>query len=236
MGWFRELSSQRGPALAISIAAVALGCASAPTVQRFELFGDVPEGDVFGSAIQRWQASTQLESLRIEIAALREEMGQKPPRLDDIEPNSPLGRAYASFTSELRHQLVLDTLSWVQLRSGLYYWPDGKVDEWPILREVLDRGGDDCDGMDLLTFSLLRRLGFGNGEIYRAIVRNRETDAHHMVTLWFETGREHDPWLLDSTGEITSRVLPLSFHSDWEPVRLFDEQSAYAASVEASAR
>ena len=35
--------------------------------------------------------------------------------------------------------------------------------------------------------------------------------------------------LLDSTGEVSREVLPLSERPDWEPLRLFDETSAFAA-------
>jgi hypothetical protein len=116
----------------------------------------------------------------------------------------------------------------VQQQSGLYYTRDRGVDDWPVLGELLEAGADDCDGMDLLTFSLLRRLGFERGEIYRAIVRNVETDLHHIVTLWFEPGNRDAPWLLDSTGEITREVMPLSAQTAWEPLRLFDETSAFS--------
>lgn len=201
--------------------------APAPPV-RYALFEPLPADDVFAPAIEHWQAESRLEDLTAELAELRASMrGEAPPPVVEPEGTSALGLAYGEFRRELRRRIVHDTVHWVQQQSGLYYTRDRGADDWPALGELLAAGADDCDGMDLLTFSLLRRLGFEQGEIYRAIVRNVETDMHHIVTLWFEPGRRDEPWLLDSTGEISRQVIPFSAQRAWQPLRLFDETSAY---------
>jgi hypothetical protein len=213
--------------LAIVLAGL-LACATPPHAPEYALFEPLPGDDAFAPAIEHWQAESRLEALTAEVAELRAQMaGANPPPVTEPDGDSALGAAYGEFRSELRHGVVSETLRWVQQQSGLYYRRDPGADDWPVLGELLAAGADDCDGMDLLTFSLLRRMGFERGEIYRTIVRNVETDLHHIVTLWFEPGRSHDPWLLDSTGEITKRVIPLSAQTEWEPLRLFDETSAY---------
>ena len=118
---------------------------------------------------------------------------------------------------------------WVQLNSGLYFAADGELEHWPTLDEVLASGGDDCDGMELLTFELLRRMGFGPGELYRAVLVETQSDRHHMVTFWFPQGRGREPYVLDPSGEVSREVLPLSGIHSWEPVLIFDEAEQFAA-------
>ena len=89
------------------------------------------------------------------------------------------------------------------------------------------QGGDDCDGLDLLTFVLLRRLGFEESEIYRSIVVERRTGQHHMVTLWFDTESRENPYVLDPTGVVTDRMVRLSEVPSWDPIELFDERVHY---------
>ncbi len=206
-------------------------CASVPQPLNYDLFVPVAEGDEYAPAIQHWQAESRLEDLSAEVAELRAKLSGNalplPGAGDAGAGDTPLGLAYRGFRSELRRNVVDQTVHWVQQQSGLYYRNDGNLDDWPVLGELLAAGADDCDGMDLLTFSLLRGLGFEQGEIYRTIVRHLDTGLHHIVTLWFAPGRRDDPWLLDSTGEVSRAVIPLSAQTDWEPLRLFDESTAY---------
>jgi len=117
----------------------------------------------------------------------------------------------------------------MQTESGLYYRPDTGTDLWPTLPQVISSEGDDCDGIELLGFTLLRRLGFGPGEIFRTILVHRETDQHHMVTLWFYEGPESEPFVLDPTGELARRLVPLRALHGWAPIALFDETVQYRA-------
>ena len=49
------------------------------------------------------------------------------------------------------------------------YRDDGPRDDWPTVSETLDGDGDDCDGLELLAYTMLRDLGFGENSVYRAI-------------------------------------------------------------------
>jgi hypothetical protein len=170
--------------------------------------GDNPWND----KIQNWQARHYLDV-------------QRGAQSDD---RSSLSDAYRDFTRQLRRQVVAETVVWVQELSRRYYRPDGDYDHWATLGEVIETGGDDCDGLDLLTFVLLRRLGFEADEIYRAIVVERSTGQHHMVTLWFEGDDRRDPLVLDPTGVVTSSLVRLSEVPEWEPIELFDENEHFA--------
>jgi len=226
----RRVRCKARTTLCAALAAVLQACATAPEPRQYALFEPVADDDVFAPAIGHWQAETRLEELTDEVAVLRARLAGDGASAAGPEPTgeSALGAAYAGFRQDLRRGVVNDTVRWVQQQSGLYYRRDARGDDWPVLGELLERGADDCDGMDLLTFSMLRRLGFAPGEIYRAILRHRDSDLHHIVTLWFEPGHRADPWLLDSTGEVSEAVRPLSEHSDWEPLRLFDETRSYS--------
>jgi len=170
--------------------------------------GDNPWND----KIQNWQSRHHLDVQRGSQA----------------EERSSLANAYEDFTRQIRRQVVAETVVWVQELSRRYYRPDGDYDHWATLGEVIETGGDDCDGLDLLTFVLLRRLGFQENEIYRAIVVERGSGQHHMVTLWFEGADRRDPLVLDPTGVVTSSLVRLSEVPEWEPIELFNESKHYA--------
>jgi hypothetical protein len=146
----------------------------------------------------------------------------------DSAAATDLGGAYVDFTDKLRHQIALQTVQWVQKNSREFYRPDGAQDHWATLSEVVQTGGDDCDGLDLLTFVLLRRMGFGENEIFRSIVVEEGTGQHHMVTLWFENGTNGDPYVLDPTGVVTQSMARLSEVGAWKPIELFNERTHFA--------
>ncbi len=146
----------------------------------------------------------------------------------DSAAATDLGDAYVDFTDKLRRQIVLQTVQWVQKNSREIYRPDGAQDHWATLSEVIQTGGDDCDGLDLLTFVLLRRMGFGENEIFRSIVVEEGTGQHHMVTLWFENGTNGDPYVLDPTGVVSQSMARLSEVGAWEPIELFNERAHFA--------
>jgi hypothetical protein len=148
--------------------------------------------------------------------------------LDFRKDASPLAGSYAGFVSQTRRRVAAEAVEWVQARSRKHYKPDGDYDHWATLGEVMESGADDCDGLDLLTFLLLRKLGFAADEMYRAIVVERGTGQHHMVTLWFERGSEADPYLLDPTGVVTTKLVRLSEVPAWDPIELFDESAHFA--------
>ena len=105
------------------------------------------------------------------------------------------------------------------------YREDGAVDHWATFEETLARGGDDCDGLELLVFHALRDLGFAETEVYRAIVVRPSDGQHHMVTLWFED--PEDPWVIDPTGAMTLGMPRMSELPEWAPIKVFTDRLEY---------
>jgi hypothetical protein len=201
--------------LAISCVALLLvSCASTEALPpvSLDLFVPAPADDPWEHKIRDWQARHDQDSVQ-----------QGKPS----ENRSELAQDYEKFSRDLRRRLVADAVAWVQERSRKYYRADANRDHWATLSEVIETGSDDCDGLDLLTFVLLRRLGFQDDEIYRSIVVEQESGQHHMVTLWFEGGSRTDPFVLDPTGVVTRGMVRLSEIKGWEPIQLFDERSHY---------
>ncbi len=194
---------------------VSLSCAPKahflPSV-AMNFFVPAPPDNPWTLKIQNWQARHHLDPIR---------RGEEP------RVHSALGEQYNEFSTELRRDVASRTIQWVQDNSREHYRPDGERDHWATLGEVIESGEDDCDGLDLLTFELLRKLGFGKDEIYRAIVVERTSGQHHMVTLWFEEGPQSDPFVLDPTGVVTDTMRPLSKVPGWEPIEIFDEHAHF---------
>jgi hypothetical protein len=201
---------RRGAGAAALAIALGTGCAHVPPSQpTLELFAPEPDDDHWSPMIRLWQADRRLET---------EEPRPLPPLAI-----SDLGRDYERFVSDLRLQVVRRVLRFVQLSGGLYYRFDGDRDHWPTLAQVVEGGGDDCDGLDLLTFETLRSIGFGPGELWRAVIAEPASGRHHMVTLWFDGKDADDPWVLDPTGDAAPGLARLSSVRGWTPVALFDE-------------
>ena len=190
-----------------------------PAVEM-NFFVPAPSDNPWTQKIQNWQARHHLDPVR---------RGEEP------RARSPLGDEYSQFSAELRRDIAVRTIQWVQENSRQHYRPDGERDHWATLSEVIESGGDDCDGLDLLTFELLRKLGFGRNEIYRAIIVEDGTGQHHMVTLWFENGTREDPFVLDPTGVVTDSMTRLSQIPSWEPIEIFDEQAHFRVEHQALA-
>jgi hypothetical protein len=204
--------------LGSSIALVALAflsCAQhlnfTPAVAR-DFFVAAPREDPWNAKIRNWQRRHKVDQA-LPVA-------QRPG-------GSELLADYDGFATDLRRRIAADAVVWVQGESHRHYIPDGETDHWATLSDVIATDGDDCDGLDLLTFLLLRKLGFSQDEIFRSIVVHRESGQHHMVTLWFEDGDKHDPWLLDPTGVVTDRLVRLSEVPAWSPIEIFDEARHY---------
>lgn len=210
--------------LQLGIALASLLCAScatvAPTLASFQFFEPAPDSDPWRSKVSDWQARHALDLHAAE---------ERTP------PESELARRYAAFSSDLRRelkrQIAARTVRWIQQESRRVYTADRDEDHWATLGEVLAWGEDDCDGLDLLTFQLLRDFGFQEREILRAIVVQASTGQHHMVTLWFEEGDRNDPFVLDPTGVVTGRMTRLSEIDGWVPIEAFDEHAHYRVEV-----
>ncbi len=214
----------RSLGIAVSLIGVfALSCAPKAQVLpsvAMNFFVPAPSDNPWTEKIQNWQARHHLDPIR---------RGENP------RMQSSLGDEYDNFSAELRREIATRTIRWVQENSRRHYRADGERDHWATLGEVIETGGDDCDGLDLLTFELLRKMGFGKNEIYRAIVVERGSGQHHMVTLWFESESREDPFVLDPTGVVTDTMTLLSQVPGWEPIELFDEQAHFRVEDQAIA-
>ncbi len=132
-----------------------------------------------------------------------------------------LRKRYAAFRAEQRRRQARELTLWIQENARSHYRPDGAFDHWATLEETLANDGDDCDGLELLAFNLLREIGFSSDEVFRAIVYRAEDGQHHMVTLWFEN--PDDPWVIDPTGAMVRGMPHMSEVAGWAPIKVFTD-------------
>jgi predicted transglutaminase-like cysteine proteinase len=155
-----------------------------------------------------------------------------PAARSDALGGYALAEPWGAFLAEQRRDLARDVLRFVQSLARERYVDDGAVDHWPTLVELLRSAGDDCDGLELLSYHALRELGFPADRVYRAILHRPATDQHHMVTLWFEN--PHDPWVIDPTDVVSSRLRRLSRLGGWVPRKLFSESGEFTVTPRAA--
>ena len=146
-----------------------------------------------------------------------------------VPDDDALVHRYDRFLAERRRRIARDVLDWIQDVSGDRFVKDGPLDRWPTLVEVLHSRGDDCDGLELLAYHALRQLGFEADRVYRAVVLRPATGEHHMVTLWFEDPT--DPWVLDPTATMTTKLRRLSELPGWIPLKLFSEEQEFTVTT-----
>ena len=217
-----------GVLLALMALLASGGCATPSFEQApaglYDYFASPDPGDAWSRKIRGWQdrerESTVGASGAIDAVT---EIESHP----DLDPGriGVLRDKYDAFRRERRRSLAADVAAWIQDEARAHYMPDGPVDHWATLRETLESNGDDCDGLELLTFNFLLELGFPEEEVFRAIVVRRSDGQHHMVTLWFEN--PEDPWVIDPTGAMTSGMPLMSDVPEWVPLKLFTAQSDF---------
>lgn len=205
---------------------------SDPTSTGLDYFQSPDSDDVWTPKIEGWQRRERFD------AALLTPLGSGPAvesagysaandKLPiDQKAETGLRAKYFHFRAERRRSLAQDVARWIQAEAKLHYREDGAVDHWATLEETLARGGDDCDGLELLAFHALRDLGFSDSEVYRAIVVRPSDGQHHMVTLWFED--LDDPWVIDPTGAMTLGMPRMSELEEWVPIKVFSERLEYS--------
>jgi predicted transglutaminase-like cysteine proteinase len=241
--------------LATLLVVVGMGCAALPPIASgragFDYFQTPATDDLWSAKIAGWQrrerfdaalmtpledgpaVDSGLEDARVadaRRAGVANSAGESeraghaaPASAPAIE--SDLREKYFDFRVQQRRALARKVASWIQSQARQHYREDGPVDHWATLEETLARGGDDCDGLELLVFHALRDLGFAESEVYRAIVVRPSDGQHHMVTLWFED--PDDPWVIDPTGAMTLGMPHMSELPDWEPIKVFSETVEY---------
>lgn len=215
------------------LAALQLGCASIGTPTSYDYFAAPGDHDAWSPKIRGWQAR--------ERASLEGAAGVAPASVsgagrtaESADPGEDLRRKYASYRVEQKRQMVRDLVAWIQDQAAEHYVPDGPIDHWATLEETLRHNGDDCDGLELLVYHFLLDLGFAEDEVFRAIVYRASDGQHHMVTLWFET--PDDPWVIDPTGAMTTRMVRMSDAGGWQPLKVFSEEREFTVEHRGGAR
>jgi hypothetical protein len=213
-------------------ALLGVGCGSvAPYgTASFAYFEISPRDDPWRGKIEGWQSRERVNPVadpRTTAPGAVAERG-KASRPTGPPPNK-LQAKYEVFRSEQRRTLARHVAEWIQGQAKEHYVPDGPLDHWATLHETLERNGDDCDGLELLAFHLLRDLGFERDEVYRSIVHRPSDGQHHMVTLWFED--PDDPWVIDPTGAMTSGMPRMSEVPGWVPLKVFTDSREYTVRV-----
>jgi hypothetical protein len=224
-------------ALGAALIAIAVGCASsgarAPQKSpHFDFFrAAIPNddgADPWYPKVVEWQGRMQSEGKRL------------PPTdrsLRSSEQSGKLLLTMSAFRDEERRDVAKRVTDWAQHLARRYYkWDpnaqDPNFDHWPTVGELLGNNGDDCDGLDLIAYQLLREFGFPQDSLFRAVLRRDRDKANHMVTLWFED--PNDPWVLDATGAVTFEMRQFSQLEGWTPTKVFNERTQFAPAASGS--
>jgi hypothetical protein len=207
------------------------GCAgvfSVPLAYRY--FAQPPAEDAWAHKIEAWQTRERAEQrapnsgVRTPAVASGADTGGASDRPADLRSK------YAEFRQQTKRALARELADWIQKQAKQHYIADGPIDHWATLEETFRTNGDDCDGLELLVYHMLRDLGFGEDEVFRAVVYRRSDNQHHMVTYWFED--PNDPWVIDPTGAMTFGMPHMSEVPGWAPLKVFSEDSNYSAELQ----
>jgi hypothetical protein len=194
------------------------------TATRYQYFVNPPLDDAWGHKIELWQARELAghdTAYSAEIASVEASPGESTTEVSSGSAVD-LRAKYNAFRQDRKRAMAREIADWIQTQAQQHYIPDGPIDHWATLEETFESNGDDCDGLELLVYHLLRDLGFGEDEVFRGIVYRRNDMQHHMVTLWFEDPA--DPWVIDPTGAMTSGMPRMSEVPGWAPLKVFGEE------------
>jgi predicted transglutaminase-like cysteine proteinase len=222
--------------MALAAAVTAGGCAfhSAGAWPSYRFFAPAAADDPWSGKIRGWQARERAMAKSEVLASAPAAVSKGRSTGDAAGEQGDLRAKYLAFRAEQKRELAAQTAAWIQREARNHFRPDGPIDHWATLVETLDRNGDDCDGLELLVYHLLRDMGFRDDEVTRAIVLRPSDGQHHMVTLWFES--PDDPWVIDPTGAMTSGMPRLSEVPGWVPLKLFTESEEFTPSPVAALR
>lgn len=227
-----------------------LGCASlalSPGAQ-FAYFGPPAPHDAWSAKIAGWQQREKADPAALlpglPPVAQAASSESTEPQIRFATPGVPILAAdsspvdlrtkYSTFLNDRRRALAREFAAWVQAQAKQHYVADGPIDHWATLEETLKADGDDCDGLELLTFQGLRELGFAADEVFRAIVVRPSDGQHHMVTLWFES--RDDPWVIDPTGAMSVGMPRMSDLPAWVPLKVFGQTEEFTVRRSTSSR
>jgi hypothetical protein len=202
-------------------ALLGLACASTPPSEpQFHFFSAaLPDDDPWFEKVEEWQRRARADAAT----------GSAAIRDTGITRSSLLRNKIGEFEASEKRKLARRINQWAQIQARKHYRSepnaDFDADHWPTFGELIERNGDDCDGLDLIGYQLLREFGYERDTVYRAIVRRDRDRANHMVTLWFEDA--DDPWVLDATGAMTMKMRRISELPGWTPTKMFNEFDQY---------
>jgi hypothetical protein len=230
--WFStELSS--AAALCAALALLVSGCAStggaskSRSDRQFDFFGaavpDDGDADPWYPKVAEWQGRMLQEGTRLPSSGRS---------LRGAMQSGKLLESMGAFRDEKRLEIAKAVTDWSQRIARRHYkWdPGGNLpewDHWPTIGQLLANNGDDCDGLDLIAYQMLREFGFPPDRLYRGVIQRDRDKAHHMVTLWFED--QSDPWVLDATGAVTFEMRRFSQLEGWTPTKIFNEHGQFLA-------
>jgi hypothetical protein len=213
-------------ALAISLCGGCLGLSLGIGAPAYRYFAAPGPDDAWSRKIAQWQQRERAVGAEVELRTPASVAGAGSPDEPALDAErDQLRRKFDGFLKERRRAQAREVADWIQDVARDHYIPDGPIDRWATLAETFQRNGDDCDGLELLTYNLLLGLGFREDEVFRAIVFRRTDGQHHMVTFWFE--QADDPWVIDPTGAMTSGMPRMSAVPGWEPLKVFSEKRDY---------
>jgi hypothetical protein len=188
----------------------------------YRYFAQPPVDDAWGHKIETWQAREQADQRAPDAGVPTPAVASGSGSQAEADRPADLRSKYVDFRQQSKRALARELAGWIQEQAQQHYIADGPIDHWATLEETFRTNGD---GLELLVYRLLRDLGFGEDEVFRAIVYRRSDDQHHMVTFWFED--PDDPWVIDPTGAMTSGMPRMSEMPGWAPLKVFSEDSNY---------
>ncbi len=220
MKWGSRGSTRAGAALVgLLLLLLAGGCAghSFDVATAYDYFVAPDRNDAWSRKIRGWQERERSHEMPAVARA---------GRLQGAAAAVPnLRTKYDEFRASQRRSQARELATWIQTQAPNHYVADGAVDHWATLEETLARNAEDCDGLELLVYNMLRELGFAESEVFRSIVVRPSDGQHHMVTLWFEDPQ--DPWVIDPTGAMTAGMPRMSDVPGWVPLKVFSEHRDY---------
>ena len=212
----------------IALVLLSLGCVTPSVFQSasagYDYFALPAPKDAWTPKIAGWQSREQRLPDTDDLKTPASVSGAGQRRFAPRNGGS-LRTKYFSFRADRKRKLAKETAEWIQKQARKHYLADGPIDHWATLEETFARNGDDCDGLELLVYHVLRDLGFGEDEVFRAIVFRASDGQHHMVTLWFE--QADDPWVIDPTGAMTGGMPRMSEVPGWAPLKVFSENEEF---------
>jgi hypothetical protein len=204
------------------LAILAAGCLAPPRpVVTYRYFVEAQPGDVWFEKVRDWQRREGATRAVVEQSL----------RGPGDDGSGLLRKKFAAFAGEEKRRLAGRFMKWAQDQAMRHYrldeGEDLASDEWPTSEELFRQNGNDCDGIDLISYNLLLELGFRDDEIFRAVIRRDRDGEFHMVTLWFED--PGDPWVVDTTGAMTMKLRRVSEVPGWTIAVVFNAKSHFTA-------